>query len=178
MKSTRAAGRYSKALMELAIERNALEQTKNDALVVLNAIKNSKELRNLLASPIIKPAQKQDLLAQIFGQHVTELTSLFIALVVKQGRDQMLENVFAAFMNDYREHMNILEATFTTSTNVPASTLASIKQKLEHATGKTIEITQHVEPSLIGGYIVDMKNYRLDASLAGGMKKLKRELSK
>jgi F-type H+-transporting ATPase subunit delta len=103
---------------------------------------------------------------------------LFIALIVKQGRDQVLEQIFTAVMNDYREHKNILEATFTTSTTVSASTLASIKQKLEHATGKTIEITSHVDPKLIGGYIVDMKNYRLDASLAGGMKKLKRELSK
>jgi F-type H+-transporting ATPase subunit delta len=178
MKSTRAAGRYSKALIELALERNALEQIKTDALVVLNAIENSKELRNLLASPIIKPAQKHGLLSQIFGEHVSELTMLFIALIVKQGRDQVLEQIFGAVINDYREHMNILEATFTTSTTVPASTLAAIKQKLEHATGKTIEINATVDSRLIGGYIVDMKNYRLDASLAGGMKKLKRELSK
>lgn len=178
MKGTRAAGRYSKAILELAIERNELEQIKDDALVVLNAIENSRELQNLLASPVVKPLQKEALLVQIFEKHTSALTIKFIKLLVKQGRGSILEQVFEAFMNQYREHKNILEATFITSAKVPAATLASIKSKLEHATGKHLEIKEAVDENLIGGFIVDMKNYRLDASLAGGMKKLKKELSK
>jgi len=178
MKGTRAAGRYSKALLELAIERNELEKIKDDALVVLNAIENSRELQNLLASPVVKPLQKEALLVQIFASHTSELTVKFIKLCVNHGRGDILEQVFEAFMTQYRAHKNILEATFITSTNVPAATLASIKSKLEHATGKHLEITEAVDATLIGGFIVDMKNYRLDASLAGGMRKLKKELSK
>lgn len=178
MKSTRAAGRYSKALLELAIEQKNLEQVKDDALVILEAIKSSRDLRNLLASPIVKPLKKQELLSQIFDAHISSLTAHFIKLVVKQGRDNAIEQVFAEFMNQYREHKNILEATFKTSTKVPASTIAKIKEKLEKATGKHLEIAEAVDPSLIGGFIVDMKNYRMDASLSGGMNKLKKELSK
>lgn len=178
MKSTRAAGRYSKALLELAIERNELEQIKDDALVVLNAIHNSRELRNLLASPVVKPLQKQAILVQIFEKNTSLLTTQFITLLVKQGRGGILEEVYLAFMSQYRDSKNILEATFITSTQVPAATIAALKSMLEKATSKNVEVKQTVDANLIGGYIVDMQNYRLDASLAGGMKKLKKELSK
>ncbi len=178
MKSIRVASRYSKALLELAIERNELEQVKDDALVVINAINGSRELKVFLTSPVIKPSQKEIILAEIFSKNVSELTSKFISLIVKQGRDAVLLYVFDAFINQYRDYKNIVEASFTTASPVAASTLEQIKQKLEQSLGKNVEITSAVDPTLIGGYIVDMKNYRLDASLAGGMKKLKRELSK
>ena len=178
MKSTRVAGRYSKALLDLAIELNQLGAVKNDAEVVYNAISSSRDLRNFLMSPVVKPLQKNKILAEIFDKNISELTMRFIVLIVRHGRDKDMEGIFDQFMVLYREHMNIVEVEFTTPTKVSASVVADIKKKLESSTGKTIEIVESVNEKLIGGYVVDMKNYRLDASLASGMKKLKRELVK
>lgn len=178
MKSTRVAGRYSKALLDLALEQKTLEEAKNDALVVLDAIKESRDLRNLLMSPVVKPSQKNTILTEVFGKHVSELTMRFVQLVVKHGRDKDMDTIFDQFMNQYREHMNIVEVEVTTSTKVSATVIADIVKKLESSTGKTVEVVESVDEDLIGGYVVDMKNYRLDASLATGMKKLKRELVK
>lgn len=178
MKSTRVAGRYSKALLDLALEQKTLEEAKNDALVVLDAIKESRDLRNLLMSPVVKPSQKNTILTEVFGKHVSELTMRFVQLVVKHGRDKDMDTIFDQFMNHYREHMNIVEVEVTTSTKVSATVIADIVKKLESSTGKTVEVVERVDEDLIGGYVVDMTNYRLDASLATGMKKLKRELVK
>ena len=178
MKSTRVAGRYSKALLDLALEQKTLEAAKDDALVVLDAIKESRDLRNLLLSPVVKPSQKNAILTEVFGKNVSELTMRFIQLVVKHGRDIDMDTIFDQFINHYREHMNIVEVEVTTSTKVSANVIADIVKKLESSTGKTVEVVEKVNEDLIGGYVVDMKNYRLDASLATGMKKLKRELVK
>ena len=168
MKGTRVAARYSKAFLDLSLELNKLEEAKVDAEVVFNAINTSRDLRNFLGSPVVKPLQKNKILSEIFEKNISELTMRFILLIVRHGRDKV----------QYREHMNIVEVEFTTSTKVTANVVANIKKMLESSTGKTIEIVETVDEKLIGGYIVDMANYRLDASLANGMRKLRRELVK
>ena len=178
MKGTRVAARYSKAFLDLSLELNKLEEAKVDAEVVFNAINTSRDLRNFLGSPVVKPLQKNKILSEIFEKNISELTMRFILLIVRHGRDKDMENIFDQFMVQYREHMNIVEVEFTTSTKVTANVVANIKKMLESSTGKTIEIVETVDEKLIGGYIVDMANYRLDASLANGMRKLRRELVK
>lgn len=178
MSSLRVANRYSKALLEIALENNNLEQVKADAVDVINAIENSRELKNFLASPIVEPAKKETTLAEIFAGKVLPETGKFIALLVKHNRENLMLQVFKAFVSQYQEHNNIVEANFKTATEVPATTVSALKSKLEQATGKTIEISTQVNPDLIGGFMVDMNNYRLDASVAGGINKIKRELIK
>lgn len=178
MKATRVAARYSKALLDLALERNELDSVKNDALVVLEALKESRDLRNLFASPVVKPSQKLKVLNEVFGKAISPLSVQFLQLVVKHGRDKDMNTIFNQFMTLYREHNNIVEVEVTTSSKVSNAVIAEIVKKLEESTKKTVEVVEKVDESLIGGYVVDMKNYRLDASVATGIQKLKRELLK
>jgi F-type H+-transporting ATPase subunit delta len=178
MKATRAAGRYGTALIDLAIEQNTLEVVKSDAELVLNAIKNSRDLRNLLSSPVMKPLVKDALLKQIFAGKISDMSEKFISLIVRHGREKAMAQIFESYLTAYRNHKNILRAHFTASAQVSDKTLKNVKEKLEKATGKTVELEVAVKPELIGGFVVEMENYRLDASLATSIKKLKRELSK
>lgn len=178
MKATRAAGRYGNSLLQYALEQNQLEAVKADAETILNAIKNSKDLRNLLTSPVIKPVAKTAVLKQIFADKISDISQRFITLVVNQKREGVLDQIYNSFVDGYREHNNILLAEFTTATAVPESSIKSLKSKLEASTGKTVEIKTSVNPDLIGGFVVEMANYKMDASIAAGIKKMKRELSK
>lgn len=178
MKATRAAGRYGTSLLQFALEQNQLEAAKADAETILNAIKNSKDLRSLLVSPIVKPTMKADLLKQIFEGKISEISQRFIALVVSQGREGVLEQIYTSFMSGYRQHNNVMLAHFTTATEASEASVNELISKLEAASGKTVQVRTSVDKDLIGGFIVEMENYRMDASIASGIRKMKRELSK
>jgi F-type H+-transporting ATPase subunit delta len=178
MKSTRAASRYAKALLDLATERNELESVSNDVAIALQAIKESRDLRFFLSSPVVKHKVKQSVLRQIFEHNLGELTMHFMLLITRQGREHGLSDIFESFIRQYKASKNILDATIKASTTVKPELLNALKAKLETALGKNIQLTVETVPSLIGGYIVEMDNYRLDASLSGSLSKIKRELIK
>lgn len=176
MKSTRAASRYAKALLDLAVELNDVERVKADTEFALNTINSSRDLRLFLASPVVKEKQKKAIIAQLFTPHVGKTTLHFMLLIAQQGREGMLAEIFESFVLQYKASKNILDATVRVSAKVADATIATIQGMLEKSLGKTIDLTTVVDDKLIGGYIIEMDNYRLDASVAGSLQKLKREL--
>lgn len=178
MKSTRAASRYAKALLDLAAERNELEAVNKDATHALGTLKSSRELRMFLGSPVVKHKVKQDVLKEVYGKNISDLTMQFVLLITRHGREGILPEIFSSFIQQYKASKNIVEATVTTSTAMEKSSLTALQNKLEKALNKNIDLTTEVNPDLIGGYVVEMDNYRLDASLAGSLVKIKRELTK
>ncbi len=178
MKTTRAASRYAKALVDLALERNDLEQTEIDVMVAKTAIDSSRDLKLFLASPVVKPKVKQSILKQIFEDNLSELTMHFVLLITRHGRERSLQAILNAFMDQYRQHKNIVEATVITSVEVSEQTINTIKDRLAKALNKDVDMNTEVDDDLVGGFIVETNNYRMDASIAGSMRKLKRELTK
>lgn len=178
MKSTRAASRYAKALLDLATERKELETVSKDVELALNAVNESRDLKLFLASPVVKYKVKQSILTSIFEKNVGELTLHFMLLITQHGREYSLPEIFSSFLRQYKASKNILDATIKVSTTVKADLLKELQTKLEGSLGKKIDFKVETNPSLIGGYIVEMDNYRLDASLSGHLNKIKRELTK
>lgn len=178
MKTSRAASRYAKALIDLSLERKELEQTKDDVLVAKAAIDGSRDLRLFLASPVVKPKVKQRILKEIFAENLSKLSMHFVLLITQHGRERSMQAILNAFMDQYRQHNNIVEATITTSVEVAEQTINTIKDRLAKALDKKVDLNTDVNDELIGGFIVETNNYRMDASIAGSMRKLKRELTK
>ena len=67
MNYPRVATRYSKALLDLAVEQNDLDRISSDVAVLKEAIKGSEELKSLLKSPVVKAGKKQAVLNEIFS---------------------------------------------------------------------------------------------------------------
>ena len=178
MKSTRAASRYAKALLDLAIERKELESVSKDIELAAKAVNESRDLKLFLSSPVVKFKVKQSILRSIFEKNVGEVTLHFMLLITQHGREQILPEIFDSFIRQYKASKNILDATIKVSTTVKADLLNELQTKLEGALGKKIDVKIETTPSLIGGYIVEMDNYRLDTSLSGKLNKIKRELTK
>ncbi|MGB1090083.1 MAG: ATP synthase F1 subunit delta, partial [Schleiferiaceae bacterium] len=86
MNYPRVASRYSKALLDLAVEQNMLDQAQADAQSMTKAIAESKELEQLLKSPIVKADKKQAILKEIFGGKFSSLFEGFVMLLTKNGR--------------------------------------------------------------------------------------------
>ena len=90
MKQSRATIRYAKALFQLVIEQDTLEQSYND-MVFLDAVcTESKELSLLLKSPIVKTDKKLKILEEIFGSKIDKVTMSFINIVTTKKRESLL----------------------------------------------------------------------------------------
>src|SRR5215510_11330087 len=106
MPNPRLASRYAKSLIDLALEKGELEKVFADMQWLQQVIKGSRDFANLLRSPIIKADKKDKIVEAIIGGNVTNITSLFIRLIIVKGRESNLAEIITAFISQYKEHNN------------------------------------------------------------------------
>jgi len=177
MKNIKAAKRYAKSLLDLAVETNKLEEVYKDMTDVSNTVKGSRELRLLLQSPIIKPDAKAKVLGEIFSSQVSDLTKSFINIVTEKGREGVLEGIGDAFILQYKAHKNLAIAEVITASPLDAETKVKVDEVIGKIANSEAEIKETVKPEIIGGFIVKVGDKMIDASVASKLKELKREFT-
>ena len=178
MKGSLAAKRYAKSLLSLALEQGAVDAVHTDMLLVRQAITDSKELKSLLVSPIVKSDKKTAILSEIFKGKISELSDKFIALVTSKGRESFLPSIAVAYEEAYRTHKNISTVEVTSAIALSEEQKKKIlalaaKQGVENA-----EVVEKVDPSLIGGFVMRMGDRQIDTSISNKINALKQELIK
>lgn len=177
MTSSKASARYAQSLLDLAREQGRMEPVKADMELVMKTISESHELDLLLHSPIIKTDAKQKVLQKIFKSSVSELSMQFINLIAAKGREAMMADIARAFVALYKEVNGIVTAEVCTAIALTEEQRAAIKKSLA-ASGKTIELNEKTDPSIIGGVQVKVGDKRIDASIRKKLNELRIDISK
>ncbi len=176
MANARLAGRYAKSLLDLATEQGQLEAIYADMKYLHAVCQASSELVNVLRSPIIKADQKNSILAEVFKNKVGLLSSSFMVLLVKKGRENELPEMASAFIEQYNTIKGIHQVTLTTAVAVSDELKKSIEDKVKSETSfATVELTTKTDDKLIGGFILEFNNNLVDASIARDLKDIKKQ---
>jgi len=177
MASGRVAERYSRSLLELAIESSKVEQIYEN-MKHFHASLSSSDLRNLLMNPTIRGSRKNAILQKIFGSSWDALTLKFIEVVTRKGREDALPEIVKSFFQQYNEYKGITDVVVTSAQPLDEDSLEKIRMKLvESGTTKAhIHMDTRVDPNLIGGFILEYNNNQYDASIRGKLNKLKNKL--
>jgi F-type H+-transporting ATPase subunit delta len=177
MNSTKAASRYAKALLELAIEQGNLEKVAADMAYMHKVCSEEKEFVILLNSPIIKSDKKISIFNSLFGDF-DRLSSMFIDLIAKNRREYMLGDIAASFDAQLKVHKGIVPVTLISAKALNAKTKDMIMEKISASVKGKLEVNEEIDESLIGGFIVRMDDKQIDASIATQFKNLKQRLTR
>lgn len=178
MADSRAASRYIKSLLGLAVEKKVLEDVHRDMLLFSDAIAKSRQFELLLLSPVIKHDQKLEILKRIFQGKVHSLTMAFFEIITRKNREPILASVAKEFHNAYNEYKGIGRATVTTAIPLDANTRAEFEKLVKaYSEKKEIELLERVDPELIGGFVLNVGDRQVDASVRSKIKALKVKFS-
>lgn len=167
MQNPRLANRYAKALLSLAIEKNQLDTVYRDMEFLHAVSKVNKEFVVVLKSPVISPEKKEAILGAVTTGRISDLSFLFIRLLIKKGREMNLPDITTAFIEQYKVHKQIYSVKLTTATPVSDELKQSIVNQIKSTTDlKNIELTTEVDDKLIGGFILQIGDKEVDASIA------------
>jgi len=167
MLAERISARYAKSLIDLAIEQNKLERVTED-VEYFHQASQVRDLHLLLKSPIVNTPAKRKIFDKLFGERFDPLTKAFLDILLRKGRESYLADIAQAFMEQYRVIKEISTVKLTTATEVSAERLEEIKQKIR-ASGVTfpnVEIHKHVDPAILGGFIIEFGDKLYDVSVA------------
>jgi len=176
MSAKRIASRYAKSLLDLAKESNNLETVFSDMQSLEKAVEN-RDLYLMLKSPIINTKKKKDIATKIFGASFDKMSSAFIDIIITKGREEYLPEIATEFIAQYNTYKSISSATLTSATPLTDTALTSIKARLleSNITNDNIDIKTKVDPSILGGFIIEIGDRLYDASVAHKLETLKKQ---
>ena len=176
MNESRAAIRYAKAILDLAVENKATDAVEKDMRSVMQTISDNKELSDMLASPIVKGEAKKNALTAIFkGSH--SISEGLISILVDNKRVSLLGMVAEKFviLNEQLKGQDI--AVVTTTVPLTTALEKQILEKVKNITGNKVTIKNNIDESIVGGFILRVGDLQFDASVANKLNSLKREFT-
>lgn len=177
MDNGRISVRYARALFQLSQEQGC-EEAVYDGLTrfVHNYTLAISQFNEVLSDPIVAKEEKVKLMEMAVGEPLHDTLKQFITFVVEQKRESKMFLIALKFMEMYRAKHHILSTQVTTATELPEATYDKIKAFVKQTFDAEAEIDVKIDPSLIGGFILDIENTRMDASVAGQLNALKNRL--
>jgi F-type H+-transporting ATPase subunit delta len=179
MPNPRLAYRYAKSVIDLSIEMGVLEKVYADMSWLKSVCKSNRDFVNMVRSPIINADTKKKIVAAIIKSRVTELTSRFISLLISKGRESYLPEIIVAFIASYKVHKNIQIVKLTTAVPVTEEVKNSIINHVKKAGGfEQIELEEKVDPDIVGGFVLQVGDKLVDASIAYDLHQISRQFDK
>lgn len=178
MSVIRIASRYAKSLLDLAKDQNSMDEVVSDMEGFSKMVEN-RDLYLLLKSPIINVGKKAQIFNELFDGKMSKLTKSFLDIVLRKRREALLPEIATEFMNQYKQMKGISSVTLTTASPISEAALESIKAKLlsSDATDQSLDIETKVDESIIGGFIVEIGDKLINASVSHKLAELAKEMT-
>ena len=170
--------RYARALLKSATDAKLEDQVYQEMIVLGKSFMDVPVLRQTIDNPMLDKAKKQTLLETAAGGSLSTLTQTFIALVLKEDRENMIQFMAYSYVTLYRKHKNIIRGKLTTAARVSAETEQKMRLMVESKSQGTVEFETEVNPDIIGGFILEYDTYRMDASVKSKLNNILNTLKK
>lgn len=171
--------RYARAIMQLAVDANAVDRIGADLRDFASAWAQSRELRAVFENPSIAQTSRANILkelAQSAGMH--QHSRDLLLLLADRQRLSHVGEVADAFDGMAESRSGKLRAEVTSATPLPAAYYAELENVLQAATGKNVVLVHKVDPTLVGGVVTKVGDRVFDGSLKSRLTELREELLK
>lgn len=167
---------YAETLLRQADREGALAEVDEGLASVAALTESDERFRRFLVAPQIDADDKRATLAAILDGRVHPLVVRFLRLVVDKRRETVLDEIVTAWRDLLDRRRNRQSATVATALPVDDALLARIRESIEEATGKTIDLDQEVDPSLLGGVVIRTGDTVIDGSVRTRLATLRRRM--
>jgi F-type H+-transporting ATPase subunit delta len=175
MNDSKISVRYTKALFQLALEKNILDKINQD-MIFISEICKIPEMKEFLHSPIIVPSKKTAIFHNVLGDKVEKITLSLIDLVVKNSREIFLPAISREFVHETMRYKGITETTLTTAVMADPAVKKQITDLVARVFNTRVELKENIDADIIGGFILQVDDNYIDASVRNKLRKIKKEL--
>ena len=177
MKSSRAAIRYARALILESSEKDTLDQTHDEMLLLKETFDQNIDLKHMIESRVIKNSIKLSSLRLIF-KNLGQISLNLIDVLSENNRIDIIDLVAEKYIVQYKVIKGIQSATLTTAVPVNKKIEGEFLKKIAELTDKKTTLIKKVDESLIGGFVLRIGDLQYNASYKNKLKNIKQEFNK
>jgi F-type H+-transporting ATPase subunit delta len=155
---------YAEAAFRSAVEKNAVAPV-GETLALVAAIARDEAMRSVLSDPRVSAAQKKTIFAEVAGARMDDVTRNLVAILVDNGRSELIGEIASQFDALKREHDRVVKARITSAQPLTEAQRADIVAAIERRYGRKVEAEMDVDPELLGGARVQVGDQVIHASV-------------
>ena len=169
------AARYATAIFDLAVDAKKEAAVVAEFAQLADAVRGNPALADALANPLLSRAAKSELLGKL-ATDAEKLTGQSLDTLASQGRAEILPELADALAAKLAKHQDAVVAEVTSARPLAKPVQQQIHTALKTATGKDVQLSLREDPAVLGGVSIRVGSYLLDATLAGALSNIKRQL--
>lgn len=168
---------YGGALYDLAAAEGLSEEILSQVKVLAEGFAQEPAFLNLLNTRSMSKEERCRIIDDSFGDKVHPYVKNFLKLLTEKGYIRYFSDCVQAFRSRYNADHNILPVTAVTAIALNEEQIARLVSKLENQTGKTIELTNRIDPEVLGGIRLDFDGKSVEDTLAHRLENLRHLLN-
>jgi F-type H+-transporting ATPase subunit O len=166
-------GRYATAIYTAAVKKNQLTAVEKDFQGITETFAKEKRLNDILKNPLLTKEQRQNAVNELaVKKNANALTVNTLTLLAENGRLGRLQGVAKAFATIMSAHKGEINAKVTTAKQLDATELKDLQAVLKTfvKSGNTLKLETKVDPTLIGGMVVELGDRYIDLSISSRLR--------
>lgn len=179
MTSGAAAGRYARALFDVAVKEHAdVEKVQADLQQFVDLFKQHPVLGDTLSNPAIPASKKQAVTKALVERAgpVTPMVGKLLLMLAERDRLALLPDLARIYGERVMDHLKVIRGELTTAVAIAPDRLRALEQGLQQATGRKVVLESKVDPSIIGGAITRLGSTVYDGSVTTQLEKMRQAL--
>ena len=156
--------RYSKAIFEIAEEKNQVKEIYEMLTSAMVLYRTDKEFKNFILNPLIDSEQKKSVLNKIFGKDNSDNLNILLYILDK-GRMNCIKYIVAEYLKIYYRKNRILDVKATFTKELTDEQKKKLIDKLSQKTGKEINLEIKIDKDILGGGIIKIGDKIIDGSI-------------
>ncbi len=167
---------YSEAVFELAKEQGNADEVKEELDALAEIFDSAPELGKFLTVPTVTIGEKLSVIERTFKGKISDTSYNLLCVAAENGRAALIPGIAADYRERWYEMKNIAEVKVTTSIPLSDTLRIKLKAKLEAVMKKTVILTENVDPSIMGGIILNYGNTMTDGSVRSKLDALQKQI--
>ncbi len=171
-----SAIRYAKAVFQLAIERDELENWLEDLTQLADSVTNE-EFSRVLSAPRVPASQKEGMIREALESSVGPLALNLMFLLTSRGALHSLPDIADRYQEMLDAHRDIERAEIVSAVPLDEAQRDSVADMLARTSGKRIRLTTRVDPEILGGMVIRVGDRVMDGSARTRLQSMRRDMA-
>ncbi|MEI7745512.1 MAG: F0F1 ATP synthase subunit delta [Chloroflexota bacterium] len=171
-----AGRRYAEAAFQVALAEDQLDRWQAD-LFTAAEILGRDDVAPTVDSPAVPLGQRIEIIRQLLAPRIAPGPLRLVDLLVQRGKVHAIPRVAEEFKRLTNAHRGVVAATVTSAVPLTEDETAAIRSRVEAMAGSAVELRTEVDPDLLGGVTIQVRDQLLDASIRGRLERLRDQLN-
>lgn len=165
--------RYADTLLEYAVSLGQQEAVYSKLKLLSEMYLSIPQLRSAITNPSLQQQEKKKILISACGGTIPSSLSKMFDLILKNEREEVIQYIALRHIHLYRDKFNIQHGKLITAVSMDDAEEQALLARIQKIVKSNVEIDTVVDPSIIGGFVLTLGDYRWDASISGELSRLR-----